>query len=383
MIPSWYGILFFLMIRRPPRSTLFPYTTLFRSDDLLAVELEAGEAADGAPGGDQDEVGLELLLLAVVTLDLYLLGLDKGAGTVEDLDLVLLHQALDALAQLVDHLLATLRGGRVVELDAVGLYPELLAVVDVVEHGRGLQERLGRDAAEVEARPAEVSALPLLYERDAHAELARPYGRDVAPVPAADYYEIELLRHPETPFLNTLSPCYTAIRRMLIAALARHHRASGTRGRSASAFRRPSPAPPRPRTLRGTARRASRRPAGSSGARRDGPGRRGRAAPSSRGAPPPRRGSSGSPRGAPATPRPRACSPCGAGAAARRRGSRPRRCCPRRRRPSGPGSKALSGLSCPPGSHADILPRTRPLAARAPGTRAAPRALPRRAAGPY
>src|SRR3712207_7534594 len=26
-----YLILFFLMIRRPPRSTLFPYTTLFRS----------------------------------------------------------------------------------------------------------------------------------------------------------------------------------------------------------------------------------------------------------------------------------------------------------------------------------------------------------------
>src|SRR6266568_5475216 len=26
---------FFLMIRRPPRSTLFPYTTLFRSVDIL------------------------------------------------------------------------------------------------------------------------------------------------------------------------------------------------------------------------------------------------------------------------------------------------------------------------------------------------------------
>src|SRR3712207_8228699 len=26
---------FFLMIRRPPRSTLFPYTTLFRSDALV------------------------------------------------------------------------------------------------------------------------------------------------------------------------------------------------------------------------------------------------------------------------------------------------------------------------------------------------------------
>src|SRR2546429_3620902 len=29
-------IFFFLMIRRPPRSTLFPYTTLFRSPEALA-----------------------------------------------------------------------------------------------------------------------------------------------------------------------------------------------------------------------------------------------------------------------------------------------------------------------------------------------------------
>src|SRR5436309_12617647 len=33
---------FFLMIRRPPRSTLFPYTTLFRS---LGIRLEAPRAA--------------------------------------------------------------------------------------------------------------------------------------------------------------------------------------------------------------------------------------------------------------------------------------------------------------------------------------------------
>src|SRR2546425_10934336 len=32
-LPSYifYSLFFFLMIRRPPRSTLFPYTTLFRS----------------------------------------------------------------------------------------------------------------------------------------------------------------------------------------------------------------------------------------------------------------------------------------------------------------------------------------------------------------
>src|SRR2546429_2468734 len=31
MYPSYSSLFFFLMIRRPPRSTLFPYTTLFRS----------------------------------------------------------------------------------------------------------------------------------------------------------------------------------------------------------------------------------------------------------------------------------------------------------------------------------------------------------------
>src|SRR3712207_7158717 len=32
-------IFFFLMIRRPPRSTLFPYTTLFRSCDISRMPL--------------------------------------------------------------------------------------------------------------------------------------------------------------------------------------------------------------------------------------------------------------------------------------------------------------------------------------------------------
>src|SRR5690349_23662270 len=61
MIVVFDPIFFFLMIRRPPRSTLFPYTTLFRSELELELELEndlaveldsddaefaAGEAAD-------------------------------------------------------------------------------------------------------------------------------------------------------------------------------------------------------------------------------------------------------------------------------------------------------------------------------------------------
>src|SRR3989441_7495845 len=41
---------FFLMIRRPPRSTLFPYTTLFRSD-LACVNGRAHGEDAVAPGG--------------------------------------------------------------------------------------------------------------------------------------------------------------------------------------------------------------------------------------------------------------------------------------------------------------------------------------------
>src|SRR5258707_3583465 len=37
---------FFLMIRRPPRSTLFPYTTLFRSHRLSHLELAALSSID-------------------------------------------------------------------------------------------------------------------------------------------------------------------------------------------------------------------------------------------------------------------------------------------------------------------------------------------------
>src|SRR5690349_23435335 len=44
-------ILFFLMIRRPPRSTLFPYTTLFRSSD--------GTRPQAVPAGSMGAVRAE------------------------------------------------------------------------------------------------------------------------------------------------------------------------------------------------------------------------------------------------------------------------------------------------------------------------------------
>src|SRR5436189_6410107 len=39
----YLSVFFFLMIRRPPRSTLFPYTTLFRSKARTVVPIHRGK----------------------------------------------------------------------------------------------------------------------------------------------------------------------------------------------------------------------------------------------------------------------------------------------------------------------------------------------------
>src|SRR5205814_5433806 len=49
-LPSHPPSLFFLLIRRPPRSTLFPYTTLFRS---------GAADGDGATEGDGRDIDVE------------------------------------------------------------------------------------------------------------------------------------------------------------------------------------------------------------------------------------------------------------------------------------------------------------------------------------
>src|SRR3712207_8424822 len=46
------------MIRRPPRSTLFPYTTLFRSVDDLPVGGHDGPAREAAESDDEAVAGI-------------------------------------------------------------------------------------------------------------------------------------------------------------------------------------------------------------------------------------------------------------------------------------------------------------------------------------
>src|SRR3712207_7773037 len=66
-------MIFFLMIRRPPRSTLFPYTTLFRSEGLLK--------------GVADELGAEVLLALGVAAGDAGVGVEVVAEFATDLDL--------------------------------------------------------------------------------------------------------------------------------------------------------------------------------------------------------------------------------------------------------------------------------------------------------
>src|SRR2546427_2354362 len=47
-----YHFFFFLMIRRPPRSTLFPYTTLFRSLDTAGAGIRIITKGDAAVACD-------------------------------------------------------------------------------------------------------------------------------------------------------------------------------------------------------------------------------------------------------------------------------------------------------------------------------------------
>src|SRR2546430_16167433 len=51
------ALFFFLMIRRPPRSTLFPYTTLFRSPADHGAEPKRDGHRDLHPGRDEDRGG--------------------------------------------------------------------------------------------------------------------------------------------------------------------------------------------------------------------------------------------------------------------------------------------------------------------------------------
>src|SRR2546429_1587641 len=131
-------IFFFLMIRRPPRSTLFPYTTLFRSPEgVLPVGLEdPGEVAAHARV-PEIEAGLAVLPHRGLRP---VLRADEHAAAVDQHHLVVaIHQALRVDVADVP-----------AELEAAGLL-QVLEHLSFPGELRGIED-LAEDDAHVEAR---------------------------------------------------------------------------------------------------------------------------------------------------------------------------------------------------------------------------------------
>src|SRR6266576_7279803 len=85
------------MIRRPPRSTLFPYTTLFRSPQLAqrrGALVQVHEMAFDAPLGEKTEGGARIGALSDAE------DLDLHSATGGKPDRAQVHQPLERLAQL-------------------------------------------------------------------------------------------------------------------------------------------------------------------------------------------------------------------------------------------------------------------------------------------
>src|SRR5207302_6594357 len=139
---------------------------------------EAREGAGHRSTGDDDVLALELG--AVVDLDE--LVLVQAAAADDRGDLAVLHQALEALPELVDHLLLAGLAGGEVDRRLVGLHAELFGAGDRAVDGGRLEELLGRDATPVEAGTAD---LLLLDHGDVEAGGSAVEGGGIAPGPSA------------------------------------------------------------------------------------------------------------------------------------------------------------------------------------------------------
>jgi hypothetical protein len=155
---------------------------LLRADDAPA-ELRPRDRLLHRAGGEHDALRDVDLVAVLARADAHAAGAGDRAVALEVVDLVLLEEPADPAGQRLDHLLAALADGREVDLGLGDLDAELVGVAHLVEDVGHAQHRLGRDAGDVEAAPADDV---LLDDGGLHAELGGADGGDVATRARAD-----------------------------------------------------------------------------------------------------------------------------------------------------------------------------------------------------
>src|ERR1035437_4603231 len=162
-------------------------------EPLGAVALQSLHLAGTRPGGHDDVPGLQLhLILAGLAGHDHAAGLLDAPATTDHRCLGLLEQPLDALVELADHGVAAPRRHPVVEGHLAGGDTEAMTLADLVEQGRALQQRLGGDAAAVEARAAHLVGL---HHGCPKTQLAGPDGGHVAARAPTQDDDVKSLRH--------------------------------------------------------------------------------------------------------------------------------------------------------------------------------------------
>src|SRR6185369_11877388 len=160
-----------------------------RRHDALLVDLDALQPRDIRAGGDDDVFGLDRLRLAVAARDLDLAGAEDLALAADDVDLVLLHQELDALDVAVDALLLVVHHRWQIEFRRGNADAHLgKGVRRLLEHLGGMQQRLRRHATDIEA--VSVECRILVNDDDLNAELRSANGEDISGRSGADDDEI-------------------------------------------------------------------------------------------------------------------------------------------------------------------------------------------------
>ena len=160
-----------------------------RGHDALFVDLDAAQRRHVGAGGDDDAGRLDRLALPVGADDLDLAGTGDRAGALDGIDLVLLEQEGDAGGVGFDHLILVGHHRLQIELRRADLDAEALELVPGhVEHLGRVEQRLGGDAADIEAGAAK--GRHLLDDRHLEAELGGLDGADIAAGAAADDGEI-------------------------------------------------------------------------------------------------------------------------------------------------------------------------------------------------